>query len=241
MEALMDDPRFAGTTLLVIDFEGLTPIGRPAEPVEVAAPALRPMDGRLVEVGRFEELMRPPADVPLTVMDVQLSRASPSSCCPHQRQRRVVAQLKARLTTPPYRPVAHHASTEVGITARQAEHCPVLAATPLLDTLRLAKAVVPGIGAYGLDSPLDHYGIPKPAGRHRATPDVEVTAQVLIPDSCATGARAAGGARCLSCTRTPDWNPPGRPRLPTRNREPCSDRRPAARKRRAAGAPGPHP
>ncbi|MDX3117838.1 hypothetical protein [Streptomyces scabiei] len=54
-------------------------------------------------------------------------------------------QLKARLTTPPYRPVAHHASTEVGITARQAEHCPVLAATPLLDTLRLAKAVVPGM------------------------------------------------------------------------------------------------
>ncbi|NUS88969.1 MAG: 3'-5' exonuclease, partial [Streptomyces sp.] len=66
-----------------------------------------------------------------------------------------------------------------GIIARQAEHCPVLAATPLLDTLRLAKAVVPGLGSYGLDSLLGHYGIPKPAGRHRAMPDVEVTAQVL--------------------------------------------------------------
>lgn len=56
-----------------------------------------------------------------------------------------MAQLNARLTAPPYRLVAQHAPTEAGIIAHQAEHCPVLAATPLLDTLRLAKAVVPGL------------------------------------------------------------------------------------------------
>ncbi|MFJ5850573.1 exonuclease domain-containing protein [Streptomyces sp. NPDC092903] len=64
------------------------------------------------------------------------------------------------------------------------------AATPLLDTLRLAKAVVPGLGSYGLDSLLGHYGIPRPAGRHRAMPDVEVTVQVLtrlLNDGCAGG------------------------------------------------------
>ncbi|MFG2586125.1 3'-5' exonuclease [Streptomyces malaysiensis] len=56
--------------------------------------------------------------------------------------------------------------------------------------MRLAKAVVPGLGSYGLDSLLSHYGISKPAGRHRAMPDVEVTAQVLtrlLNDGCAGG------------------------------------------------------
>ncbi|TLQ39480.1 3'-5' exonuclease [Streptomyces marianii] len=177
-------------TFVVIDFEGLTPAGRPAEPIEVAALTLRPLDGRLVEIGRFEELMRPPADVPVTARDVQLKGITQRMLTSAAPAAEVMAQLDARLTAHPYRLVAHHASTEAGIIARQAEHCPVLAATPLLDTLRLAKAVVPGLGSYGLDSLLGYYGIPKPAGRHRAMPDVAVTAQVLarlLDEGCAGG------------------------------------------------------
>lgn len=56
-------------TFLVIDFEALTPTGRPAEPTEVAAMALVVRDGKLVEDGRFESLIRPPADVPVTQRD----------------------------------------------------------------------------------------------------------------------------------------------------------------------------
>ncbi|MEV5279771.1 3'-5' exonuclease [Streptomyces sp. NPDC052811] len=178
------------TTYVVIDFEGLTPAGRPAEPIEVAALALRPRGGRLVETGRFEALMRPPADVPVTARDVQLKGITRRILASARPAAEVMVRLDARLTAPPYRLVAHHASTEAGIIARQAEHCPVLAATPLLDTLRLAKAVAPGLGSYGLDSLLGHYGIPMPAGRHRAMPDVEVTAQVLarlLDDGCADG------------------------------------------------------
>ncbi|MGW5927709.1 3'-5' exonuclease [Streptomyces anulatus] len=190
MDALMNDPRFAATTFVVIDFEGLTPAGRPAEPIEVATLALRPVDDRLVEIGRFEELMRPPADVPVTARDVQLKGITQQMLTSAAPAAEVMAQLDARLTTPPYRLVAHHASTEAGIIARQAKHCPVLAATPVLDTLRLAKTVVPGLGSYRLDSLLGYYGIPKPAGRHRAMPDVEVTAQVLarlFDEGCADG------------------------------------------------------
>lgn len=186
----MNDPRFAGTTLLVIDFEGLTPAGRPAEPVEVAVLALRPRGGRLVEVGRFEELMRPPSDVPVTARDVQLKGITQQMLSSAAPAAEVMARLETRLTALPYRLIAHHASTEAGIISRQAEHCPVLAATPLLDTLRLAKAVVPGLGSYGLDSLLGYYGIAKPAGRHRAMPDVEVTAQVLtrlLEEGCVGG------------------------------------------------------
>lgn len=41
MAALTDDPRFTATTFVVIDRGGLAPAGRPVEPIEVAALALR--------------------------------------------------------------------------------------------------------------------------------------------------------------------------------------------------------
>ncbi|HUY51248.1 MAG TPA: hypothetical protein VMV92_37010, partial [Streptosporangiaceae bacterium] len=48
-----------------INVEALTPAGRPAEPTEVAAIALGVQDGQLAELARFEELIRPPAEVPV--------------------------------------------------------------------------------------------------------------------------------------------------------------------------------
>ncbi|MDH6710485.1 DNA polymerase-3 subunit epsilon [Kitasatospora sp. MAA19] len=190
MDRLMQDPRFLDTTFVVIDFEALTPTGRAAEPVEVAALALRADGGRLVEIGRFEELIRPPADVPVTPMDTaqtgltaaMLATAAPASA--------VMARLDAHLSAPPYRLVAHHAPTEAGLIAHQGDHCPVLAGTPLLDTVRMAKHVLPGLGSYRLDNLLGHYDIPKPPDRHRAMPDVEATRQVLgrlLTEGCASG------------------------------------------------------
>jgi DNA polymerase-3 subunit epsilon len=149
----------------------------------------------------------------MTARDVQLKGITQRMLTSAAPAAEVMARLDARLTAPPYRLVAHHASTEAGIIAGQAEHCPVLAATPLLDMLRLAKAVVPGLGSYGLDSLLGHYGISKPAGRHRAMPDVEVTAQVLarlLNDGCGGGRWSTllepDGAAGLQPTR-----PPGAP------------------------------
>ena len=55
-----------GTTFIVIDFEALTPTGRSPVPVEVAAITLACRDGELAETARFTELMKPPADVPVT-------------------------------------------------------------------------------------------------------------------------------------------------------------------------------
>ncbi|WP_441248237.1 3'-5' exonuclease [Kitasatospora sp. McL0602] len=201
MEELTKDPRFA-LTLIVIDFEGLTPAGRPAEPIEVAALALGPDGGRLLEEGRFESLMRPPADVPVTTMDTAQTGLTAAALATVPPAAEVMARLDAHLTRPPYRLVAHHASTEAGLIARQTAHCPVLASTPLLDTIRLAKAILPGLGSYRLDNLLSHYGIPKPPDRHRAMPDVQVTAQLLtllLAGGCATGR----------------WRPAARSRTPT--------------------------
>ncbi|MFJ6645931.1 hypothetical protein ACIQPS_09765 [Streptomyces sp. NPDC091290] len=61
----------------------------------------------------------------------------------------------------------------------------------------LRAAVISAVGdrsldgaAYPPEKQRRSYGIPKPGGRHRAMPDVEVTAQVLIRllgDGCAAG------------------------------------------------------
>ena len=41
MGSLTEDPAFLATTFVVVDFETTTPTGHPAQPVEVAALALR--------------------------------------------------------------------------------------------------------------------------------------------------------------------------------------------------------
>jgi len=68
---LLDRP--AAATFIVIDVEALTPAGRPAEPTEVAAIALGVQDGQLAELARFEELIRPPAEVPVTAIDQRIT------------------------------------------------------------------------------------------------------------------------------------------------------------------------
>ncbi|MEU4969104.1 3'-5' exonuclease [Streptomyces smyrnaeus] len=187
MATLIDNLR--GTTFVVIDFEALTPAGRPAEPTEVAALALVVRSGRLVEDGRFESLIQPPADVPITARDLArgmseaaLRHASPAAT--------VLARLDQHLVAPPYRLVAQHASAEAGLIARRREHCPTLGATPILDTLKLAKKVIRGMPSYGLDALLRYYGMPPPRGRHRAMPDVEATAEIfrrLLTDGAQAG------------------------------------------------------
>lgn len=100
-----------------------------------------------------------------------------------------MADLDGRLTAPPYRLVAHNAPTEAGLIAGQRQHCPVLAAVPLLDTVRLARVVYPQLPSHRLDEVLRHLRIVPPGRRHRAMPDVEATAQVF-ERLLADGARA---------------------------------------------------
>ena len=169
-----------GTTFIVIDFEGLTPAGRPPVPVEVAAIALACQGGQLTETGRFTELIRPPADVPVTGEFTRITAITAGMLSGARPACEVMADLERQLMVPGRcRLVAHSAPTEAGLLARQRDHCPQLAATPLLDSVRLARAAAPGLTSYRLDSVLRYYGIPRPADRHRALPDTEVTAAIF--------------------------------------------------------------
>ncbi len=148
--------RLAPVTFIVIDFEALTPAGRPAEPTEIAAITLACQDGQLAERTRFGELIRPPAEVPVTAFD--------------QRVTGITAQMLASARPPAL------------VLADLDQH--------LLDTVRMARAVIPHLPSYRLDEVLRHYRIPRPAGRHRAMPDAEVTSEIfrrLLADGARLG------------------------------------------------------
>ena len=163
---------------LIVDFEALTPAGRPVEPVEVATLALRHAGGAWRAGGRFSSLIRPPADVPVPASNISGFTASMLRNAPQAAV--VLGGLDRRLASPPYRLVAHGAATEAGIIARSRDACPNLAATALIDTVAMARAALPRLGSYTLDSVLTHYQIRIPRDRHRAGPDVAVTAQAFL-------------------------------------------------------------
>ncbi|MEU8655890.1 3'-5' exonuclease [Actinoplanes philippinensis] len=179
------DPAFTATTFVAIDFEATTPTGFPSEPIEVGAVLLRLEGAVLVEVSRFEALMRPPEHAPVTAFQMGITAAMVADRPPAGT---VLAEFDATLSAPPYVAVAHHAATEAGILARYAPCCPTLAAAPLLCTRDLARHAYPGLASYSLDALLLHTQRPVPAGRHRALPDTRATAaffQRLLTDGAA--------------------------------------------------------
>ncbi|MFI1060411.1 PolC-type DNA polymerase III [Streptomyces spororaveus] len=186
-----DCPQFREITFVIIDFEGTTPRGYPPQPIEVAALALSfRAAGGWEQTGAFESLMRPPAFAPITPLGTRQTGITAEMLAGAPAAGEALAALDARLTAGPYLLVAHHASIESGMIFRHREACPVLAATDLIDTIQLAKYLLPDLGNYRLDTLLAHYKIPRPADRHRAMADVKVTAEVfgrLIDDADATG------------------------------------------------------
>ena len=163
---------------------------RPPEPVEVAALAVRRTEDGWRMGGRFSSLMRPPPGTPVPAYNVRVTGITEAMLADAPEAAEVFGELDRRLSRPPYRVVAHGAATEAGILRRKREHCPNLAATPLLDTVAMARAVLPDLGSHKLDAVLAHYEIPVPGDRHRAAADVEVTAAIflrLLEDGVADG------------------------------------------------------
>ena len=180
MGALTEDPAFRATTFVVIDFETTTPTGYPAQPIEVAALALRYRQRAWARVGSSTSLIRPPAFAPVTLADTVQTGLTPAQLRQAPPPAEALGALDRRFTAGPYLLVAQHAAAEAGIIHNQREHCPALARIDFIDTIPLARQVAPGLANYKLDSLLAHFSIGRPADRHRAGADVEVTAQVFF-------------------------------------------------------------
>src|SRR5260370_32174055 len=177
---LMHDPEHRATTFIVIDFEATTPKGYRPEPIEVAALAVRDHGDGLAQVGAFTEVIQPPAHAPITSRDTAENGLRPADVASARPAGPVLADLDAWLTAPPYLLVAHNAHVEAGLIYDYREHCPALAAIPLIDTLKLAKAAMPGFLSYGPHRPLVHLSMPRPPRQHRAMAYFRAAATLLL-------------------------------------------------------------
>jgi DNA polymerase III epsilon subunit-like protein len=188
---LAEDPQFQSVTFHIIDFETTTPRGFRPEPIEVAVISLSARTGQLTETARHTALMKPPPHAPVTRFDSDQTGITPEMTDGQPPAAEVLAKLDAELQ--PQQPavlVAHSAPVEGSLLYDYREHCPGLARTHLLDTVRLARTVYPGLPSYGLDALMAALDIPRPADRHRALADTEVTAVLfrrLLADAAGKG------------------------------------------------------
>jgi DNA polymerase III epsilon subunit-like protein len=171
----------APVTLAVIDFEYTTPAGAPPEPIEVAVQTLHVRGGELVRGWQWQALIRPPGHATPTAFDIQQTGITPAMLTDQPPAAQVLADLDSRFTdTHALVLVAHNAPAEARILHDQRGHCPRLARTDLLDTVRLARDRYPDLPRHTLDELAAHLRLPLPVDRHRAMPDVQLTVDLLL-------------------------------------------------------------
>jgi|SRR5581483_3906280 len=171
-------PLVRDATFVVVDFETVTPKGRPPEPLELAAMRLLP--GLVVDPAfQFSQLIRPPVDAPLTAFDTQQTGIRAQDIVDAPDAVTVLRRFDKCLGQDVPILVAHNARYEAAIFQRFSACCPQAAALSFLDTMAFGKYLVPGLPNYKLDTLAQHFQLALPIRRHRALPDVELTIQVL--------------------------------------------------------------
>ena len=182
-------------TFVVLDFETVTPKGRPPEPIELAA--LRILPGLVTDpTFKFDRLIKPPDGAPITSFDTAQTgiRAQDVERAPDAST--VLREFDQLFQGMPCVLVAQNARYEASILQRFALDCPAAAALAIIDTVTLAKHVCPGLPNYKLNTLAQRFAIPVPVQRHRALPDVELTVSVF--KSLVTEARTAPGLSTIA-------------------------------------------
>lgn len=174
----------------VIDVEG-----NGQQPPEIVEIAITPVDGADV-AAPLCWLVKPDKPInPIVTRKVHGIRNADVADAPSFTNitPEVLAALAGRT------PVAHNAQVEYGVLRR---HLPAWQPPVMLDTLRLAKHVWPGLPSYGLDHLLAHTGITADDShgrRHRAAWDCHATASLFV----AMAAEAGDHARLIELACLP--------------------------------------
>jgi DNA polymerase-3 subunit epsilon len=125
--------------------------------------------------------MKPPPFAPVTPADTAQTGLTAATLEKARDPALVLGALDQRFVADrPYLFVAQHAVTEANVVYNQRQFCPHMARIDYVDTVLLARQVVPGLPNYQLNTLLSNFSIKRPPDRHRAYADVEVTAEVFF-------------------------------------------------------------
>lgn len=158
--------------LLVVDTEGNG--AQPPDLVEVAAVPVR--EGRLDQDAARAWLIRPPK--PVTAAATRVHGLSNAGLVSAPSWETVADQVRTTLGSAWI--AAHNAHTDHRVLAA---HLPGWSPDGVIDTLRLARTVHPGLRSYTLDHLIQHFqpGLADaPAQRHRAGYDAYAAGQLLL-------------------------------------------------------------
>ncbi len=173
-------------TLTVFDVEttGLDP-KKGHRVVEIAA--VRVEDGRILEESAFSTFVNPERAIPWEVK--QINHVEDSMVADAPTIMTVLPQFLefAKGSTL----VAHNAAFDMGFLEVEKEACWGYVELPeCLCTMKLSQSLYPTAFRHNLDTLCEKFQLQMPANRHRALPDVLLTAQALL--------RMLDGAKILS-------------------------------------------
>lgn len=183
-------PSLSESRFLVIDFETVTPKGRPAAPIEVAV--LPIATGFTVDrAAAFSTFICPPPDSPLTPFDIQQTGIRPSDVAGAPTAEAALMQVDEAFGSFPDALVAHNAPYEAGLLSHFSPACPRLSSLPFIDTVALGRSLLPDLANHKLDTLAAGLAVTTEGDRHRALGDVLLTAAIFI--RLAASARADHG------------------------------------------------
>lgn len=179
MHAAFDSHEVSAITYVVLDFETITHKGYAPEPVEVAALQIR-ASGEIEPAFLVDWLIQPPPHLPISVLEAGRFGMRPEDFHHKPPVAVALAQFDELCQGQAFVLVAQNAAYDASFVRRYRTACPHLAQLPFIDTVKLAKYLLPGLQSYNLDTLANAFSLPIPLNRHRALPDVRLTCSVLI-------------------------------------------------------------
>ena len=162
---------------VVVDFETITPTGRSPEPIELAAIRFGVIASSRPD-NEFCEFIKPPPGVGLTQFDIRQTGIVDRNLADARSAADILNQFDGFLTGTEIL-VAQNAKYEASIFSRLLPPTAKVNCLPFVDTIQLAKRILPGLTSYSLDSIATATRIEIPSSRHRAMVDVKLTRNVF--------------------------------------------------------------
>ena len=141
---------------------------------------LRIVENEIDKKAAIDFLIKPPQGLYLTYFDTKQTGIKESDLIGKPSAMEVIKKIDRACEKKDYIFIAQNAKYEASILSHYIQQCPAIAKTPIIDTILLAKYVLPELTNYKLDTLAHELKIPIPKDRHRALPDCVLTAKVFL-------------------------------------------------------------